>query len=660
MQPGTRSSRTIDLTRDIVRSVSGNVLPLTGAAMFVLAGMVGGGVDISRSYMVKNRLQNACDAGVLAGRRAVGDNGFDDTAEAQANAYFDANFDDNEQSTSTSQFVPTSTDNGNTVEALASATLPTVVMGIFGYDNVNLSVSCSASMSVGNSDVMMVLDSTGSMGTWSDGETRMQSLQNAMKNFYDTVDTATNNTNARIRFGFVPYSSSVNVGHLIYAQNPDYLVDSWPIQSREAVFETVTVDEFAGWEDPEYSTGSGTSSITYGDSELESNTRYRNRNQCENALPDDEDWANYGGSSTETDTEINDEGQQVTTTTESQWQRSKDYFCVRHSRNRYYQYYRYLWRQQLAYDYEIQDPIYVTTETLEFDHWLYKEVEYDTSTFKTFASAITPTGYEGGNESSTWEGCIEERSTVSDSSFSYSTTWGLSPSDAYDLDIDLVPDTSDDETKWAPLWPDLAYYRTSWVNTWGGGYYRISDVDESLTGDDPYSFCPQQARLLSEMTETEFDNYADSLFPEGNTYHDIGMIWGGRLISKNGLFASNVNSSPTNGGSVARHVIFMTDGYMEPNNSVQSAYGIEFHDRRVTDNGSSNHADRHTERLLAVCSQIKAQGTRIWVIAFGPTLTSELETCASSQSAFTANNADELNETFQEIARNVGELRVVQ
>ncbi|MEZ5735131.1 MAG: hypothetical protein R3E09_04865 [Novosphingobium sp.] len=108
----------------------------------------------------------------------------------------------------------------------------------------------------------------------------------------------------------------------------------------------------------------------------------------------------------------------------------------------------------------------------------------------------------------------------------------------------------------------------------------------------------------------------------------------------------------------------MTDGEMCPKNTTLSAYGIEYHDRRVTDDGGSNcggdEASRHSSRFLAVCAAAKAKGIRVWVIAFGTSLTSNLQTCASSSSSYTASSSSQLNSAFQEIANQVGELRLIQ
>ena len=54
------------------RDKSGNTLAIAAAAFIPLVGIIGSGVDMSRLYIVKTRLQHACDAGALAGRKAMG------------------------------------------------------------------------------------------------------------------------------------------------------------------------------------------------------------------------------------------------------------------------------------------------------------------------------------------------------------------------------------------------------------------------------------------------------------------------------------------------------------------------------------------------------------------------------------------------------------
>ena len=59
--------------------------------------------------------------------------------------------------------------------------------------------------------------------------------------------------------------------------------------------------------------------------------------------------------------------------------------------------------------------------------------------------------------STSFEGCVEERDTVAQS------TYTTIPSGAWDLDVNTIP--SSDGTRWRPMWNELIYDRSS-----GGGY----------------------------------------------------------------------------------------------------------------------------------------------------------------------------------------------
>ena len=65
---------------------------LTAAAIIPVIGIVGSAVDIGRAYMAQLRLQQACDAGVLAGRRAMAGGSYGDPQKAEANKMFNFNY----------------------------------------------------------------------------------------------------------------------------------------------------------------------------------------------------------------------------------------------------------------------------------------------------------------------------------------------------------------------------------------------------------------------------------------------------------------------------------------------------------------------------------------------------------------------------------------
>jgi hypothetical protein len=55
---------------------------------------------------------------------------------------------------------------------------------------------------------------------------------------------------------------------------------------------------------------------------------------------------------------------------------------------------------------------------------------------------------------------------------------------------------------------------------------------------------------------------------------------------------------------------------------------------------------------------VKAKGIRIWVIGYTSALTSDLTYCASPNSSYTAYTSSEINTAFQQIAKQIGELRI--
>jgi len=630
--------------RRLLADTSGNVLPMAASTVIVMAAIVGGGVDMSRAYKVQNRLQNACDSGVLAGRRAVTTGGFDQNAKNQANRYFNINFDQNQQGTKSTTFLLASDTAGNSIGGKASTQMPMLMMQMFGKGDMTLTANCASTMGVGNSDITMVLDVTGSMSTSLGSGTRLTALKSSMKNFYTTVSTATQGTNARVRYSFVPFSTTVNVGKLLIDLNPDYITSTWTIQSRAPVMRTITEEVFTGWDDPVVSSDTGYGSITNGSSTRIDNPRYNSSSACNAARPADTAWSNSGATTSGTSTTTNGSGQQIVSNWTGQPQTMRTYTCQK-SGSRWYVYYYTSSRTFYTYTYNTSDPLYETITREEFDHFDYRPVEYDVGALKTFVPVSTNTGTNGAAVSSTWDGCIEERETVSADDISYTTLSGMTPSDALDLDIDTAPDGSN-AMKWAPLWRQVAYRRNT--------------IAPAMSGSAATSYCVPKAQSFKEMTQSSFNSFADSLTAQGNTYLDIGMLWGARLSNPDGILSDLVTDEPANGGNVSRHLIFMTDGFQEANSSIYNAYGIEAIDRRITDDGTSTQANtRHSLRFRAICDAIKAKGVRVWVIGFTSGLTDDLAYCASPSSSYTANDAASLNTAFQEIAKQVGELRVL-
>lgn len=651
---GIQSSASIDAPRGILvglaRDTRAATLPLMAAAMIPLVAMIGGAVDMSRFYLVKTRLQQACDAGALAARRTMTTTALDDESHEQGQNFFKLNLregiygaDDvtlTLHDVNDAGEVVSPDDAIGKVGGTAVAKVPTTMMRVFNYDEVEMTAECEARLEVSNNDIMFVLDVTGSMAG-----SRIEGLKTAVVDFYDAIAEATSEE-SRLRIGFVPYSSSVNLGSVGMTGGIlplQYITDTTPYQTRRRVkLSDVTTTNNGNW------TTISSSATAWTQHSSQAN---RTSGQCSSVTVPNS-TTTYGPETTVVTT-TNGANDSVTTTTT----RTRTATIVQYQR---------VWgvtdtsgntrdcviqRRTVTEQQRDVDSVTVTPDYT----WRYEQWPMATDQYKLGIPVTTLTANNYTNRTSTWNGCIEERKTVWDANFSSP----LPISGVYDLDIDGVPDTSgapnSDDTKWKPAWPSIIYDRSSMAAQ------QTDNNNSQPTGSA--AACPKRARKLAEMTRTEVYNYvnASDFVAIGGTYHDVGMIWGARLISPTGIFASE-NALAPNGKPVNRHIIFMTDGEMAPTTSIYSLYGWEKWDRRISGVANtptnSNLTTRHNARFLAVCDFAKRQMITVWVVAYGDAITAEQTACATPGKALSAATPEQLTEQFERIASQIAELRL--
>lgn len=219
------------------RDQKGNALAIVAASIIPLVGAIGGGVDVTRAYMAQARLAQACDAAALAGRKVMLTSDTDGSnvragtvTDREIQRFIDYNFPDGKFATNGITRTAVVDDEGELTITLAT-TMPTQLMRIVGVQTLPVQTECSARRSGVNVDVVLVLDVTGSMawsiGGSSDGSNaRMIALRSASAGFLDILQDLQNqlaSSGLRVRVGVVPYSQGVNVGKLLYAENPAYL-----------------------------------------------------------------------------------------------------------------------------------------------------------------------------------------------------------------------------------------------------------------------------------------------------------------------------------------------------------------------------------------------------------------------------------------------------
>lgn len=675
------------------RDTTGNTFAIVGAALVPLTALIGGGVDMSRGYMARERLQQACDAAALAGRRAMTAGTVDATVIDEAKKFFKFNFNTGQPGVAGTAafgakgFEPTvaaSPTNATTVEVTANSTIPTTVMGLFGYTTLPLSVSCDAKQDFVNTDIVLVLDVTGSMAclpsddaatctNWVNAnptqvgvtnvraESRMAALREAVLALYDQLKPVQDKlhapaVNMRMRYGIVPYSSGINVGQAIYAENPNYLENSWTYQSR-------TREPDGTWASTNTVNGSYSaintswpaSAVTYGAWSQQSYSSTKvTQTACNNSVPAPS-AATDGTAAAQTLATTSTDEDGVVTNTYNQTRPT--------SRTEYRAVWGVTYTTGTSRDCKIEkrtatqtaSRTNVETKTPNY-RWRFGPVVRDVSAYKAGNAVVTKTGRptdattESNGKgkatlvSSTWAGCIEERQT----STALTATSAAITDQAMDLNVDMVPSDAQPGSKWRPYWPEQEFYRTSTTST--------------TVGAKPQVACPAPAKRLQKWEDRAvLSTYLNTLAPTGGTYHDNGMIWGARFISSGGIFGGD-NPTSYNGMPVTKHLIFMTDGYLDTGQTLYSTYGIEVWDNRVGAAGNAtDQDDRHRQRFRLMCSRVKSMNVSVWVIAFASGLDTDLTNCASSTTqASTAANKATLIAKFTEIGKNIGALRLTQ
>lgn len=163
---------------------------------------IGAAVDISQAYIVKQRLTRALDAAGLA----VGGMTGQTTAQIQttAQSFFNANYPATKIGVPGALSVTTS---GNVVSLSATATMPTSLMGIVGFNTLDIRASSQITRMGKKLEVVLALDNTGSMASSS----KMTTLKTAAKDLITTVSAAAVNP-GDVKVAIVPFNVDVNVG----------------------------------------------------------------------------------------------------------------------------------------------------------------------------------------------------------------------------------------------------------------------------------------------------------------------------------------------------------------------------------------------------------------------------------------------------------------
>jgi hypothetical protein len=529
--------RLFALLRRLRLDASGNTLAICAAAIIPLTAVIGSALDLSEAYMTRQRLQNACDAGVLAGRQYMQGTDFTDDVDQEAHKFFDFNFPANTAHVSDLDFtVEQDSGKSTQLDGSASARVPTTLMRIFGYRDIPLRVSCDATRDMGHNDIMLVLDVTGSMADApsSGGASKISRLREGAMGLYKALES---DDGSITRYGIVPYSHTVNIARSL--MNKDIL--------------------------------------------------------------DDQPFVDYAD---------------VTT-------------CTGHGRN-----------QRCTTS---PGPIGLKTVKANESSW----------------NIGNGGGASGGNRErfrTSGDGCIEERPSVGE-------TFSLTA--PFKIDTSISQEDVDTRAGNAGNQPELQFGRydppkhTNDGSTTSSGVYFYD-----VAGNWVQTGCPAEATTLQQYgDEDAFQAAIDSATARvtGGTYHDIGMLWGLRFISRTGFFGDD-NPTQRDGIAVNQHIVFMTDGKLDTGDLLYSAYGIQKLEKRVQgcSSGNSGCNATHIARFKSACALAKSMGITVWVIALDVTNVDDIKGCATSADHFYTSDGSDLESVFEKIGQGIGNLRLTK
>lgn len=184
----------------------------------------------------------------------------------------------------------------------------------------------------------------------------------------------------------------------------------------------------------------------------------------------------------------------------------------------------------------------------------------------------------------------------------------------------------------------------------------------------PNAGCTTAPILPLNSTKQDVLDAIATMQASGNTNIGEGVMWGWRVLSPGAPFTEGRDAGQ---GENRKIMIVMTDGEnflsstQNHNKSVYAAHGYASKGRLGNTYAQSAYATKLNDKLIAACTNAKAGGITVFTVAFrlenSPTTQSLLRGCATSpERAFTAGDGEALLQSFNNIGRQISQLRIAE
>lgn len=234
------------------------------------------------------------------------------------------------------------------------------------------------------------------------------------------------------------------------------------------------------------------------------------------------------------------------------------------------------------------------------------------------------------------------------------TSPGTCRNDSGEYSCDKTSTTCTDQVYGAEY--EYCYIPTS-TQTWNGCVTSREDPfqfepaykGEKFVGVMNVSCGTEILDLTSSLTDVEA--HIDGLATTGYTYIPAGLIWGWRMLHASEPFGGLTNAETKR----KRALVLMTDGANTVYNDINSNHAKTLQPEEV------KKANDYTSQL---CTLIKEDGIDVYTVAYklgtGDAATTQMvQECASSPAhSFVAENQEDLEDAFEQIASSLFEVRL--
>lgn len=264
-------------------------------------------------------------------------------------------------------------------------------------------------------------------------------------------------------------------------------------------------------------------------------------------------------------------------------------------------------------------------------------------------------------QTNNWWGCITERAPTKDTDDSAAPNWGMyrypkmcggSFTPTYtEGQCEKTCTTSGGCTSGGVHYNKNQCMKTCSATGGDSTYLNGSCCPAGWSNKDPNNACTQSPIQPLTNNKTALTTAINGLVTGGNTYGNVGMVWGYHVISPTSPYMEGVSLSDNRW---SKTVIFMSDG----DNTVNSTYSAYGKNSSLTPTDENN-------KFLAVCTSMKNAGITIYTISFGQGVSTATKTmfksCASSPSSnyYFDSTSTPVSTAFTAIAKQLAQLHIV-